>query len=96
MKAFLERHPDLSTWGFLSLAFLAALAWSAREVDLAARQWATLTGASVLTAGLCAWILSWEQEDDESEDGPIADSSGPAAAAEAVAPIPAANEKEER
>lgn len=68
MKAFLERHPDLGTWGFLSLAFLAALAWSAREVDLAARQWTTLAAASVVTAGLCAWILSWEQDDEEGEE----------------------------
>jgi len=68
MKAFLERHPDLGTWAFLSLAFLAALAWSARDVDLAARQWATLSLASVITAGLCAWILSWEQDDEEDED----------------------------
>lgn len=74
MKAYLDRHPDLATWAILSLALLAALGWSARGVDLAARQWLVLAAAAVATAGLCAWILSWEADDDEedADEGPDA------------------------
>ncbi|HQZ71881.1 MAG: hypothetical protein ACH37Z_07385 [Anaerolineae bacterium] len=66
MKAYLNSHPHISSWALLSLAFLAALGWSARDVvDLAARQWLVLAAAAVATAGLCAWILSWEADEDD-------------------------------
>lgn len=73
MKAYLDRHPDLATWAILSLAFLAALGWSANGVDLAARQWLVLAAAAVATAGLCAWILSWEADDDEEDADEVPD-----------------------
>lgn len=73
MKAYLDRHPDLATWAILSLAFLTALGWSANGVDLAARQWLVLAAAAVATAGLCAWILSWEADDDEEDADEVPD-----------------------
>lgn len=66
MKAYVDKHPNIGTWVVLSLAFLAALGWSARGVDLAARQWLVLATAAVATAGLCAWILSWEADEDDA------------------------------
>jgi hypothetical protein len=67
MKAYFDEHPNIGTWAVLSLAFLAALGWSARGVDLGARQWLVLAAAAVATAGLCAWILSWEADEDDTQ-----------------------------
>jgi hypothetical protein len=68
MRAWIERHPDLTTWAVLAAGMLVVLAWSARDVALTASQWWWLAVATVLLAGLCAWIISWEADDDV-EDG---------------------------
>ena len=73
MIGWLERHPNLATWVLLSVGMVAALAWSARDVeDLSAAQWGWLVAATVLIAGLCAWIISWEADEldllDEGEE----------------------------
>ncbi len=67
MKAFAERHPNLTTWFVLALGMLMVLAWSARDVELTARQFFWLGVATVLLAGLCAWIISWEADEPEAE-----------------------------
>lgn len=71
MGAFYERHPNLTAWAVLSVGFVAVLVWSARDVGLAAGQWLWLVLATVLVAGLCAWIISWEADgpDEEGEEG---------------------------
>ncbi len=72
---WIVRHPNLATWALLAIGMVAALTWSARGVeDLTSSQWSWLVGATVLVAGLCAWIISWEADeldayDDQQEDG---------------------------
>lgn len=69
--AWIHRHPNLVTWAVLAVGMVAIVGYSARDVDsLTGRQWFWLAVATVLVAGLCAWIISWEaDEDDEGDDG---------------------------
>jgi hypothetical protein len=53
------------TWVVLAVGMLAVLFWSARDVELASSQRFWLGVATVLLAGLCAWIISWEADDEE-------------------------------
>ncbi len=57
------RHPNLTAWAVLAIGMLAILAWSARGTELNPRQWAALGVATVILAGACAWIISWEADD---------------------------------
>lgn len=57
-------HPRLSAWLVLSLGMVILLVIEARDVGLLPGQWAALVGATVLVAGACVWIISWEDEDE--------------------------------
>lgn len=61
------RHPRLAAWIVLSLGMVILLVIEARDVGLLATQWAALIVATVLVAGACVWIISWEDGDEESE-----------------------------
>lgn len=61
-------HPRLAAWIVLSVGMVTLLIIEARDVGLLATQWVALVTATVLVAGACIWIISWEDE-DESEDG---------------------------
>ncbi|MBI3958102.1 MAG: hypothetical protein HY328_04775 [Chloroflexi bacterium] len=60
LKRFWNEHPALSNWMVLAVGMVIILIFSARQVGFEPRQWAALVGATVVLAGLCAWILSWE------------------------------------
>lgn len=60
IKNFWNEHPVLSNWLILALGFVLILIISARHVGFDPSQWTALIGATVLLAGLCAWIISWE------------------------------------
>jgi protein-S-isoprenylcysteine O-methyltransferase Ste14 len=68
LKEFVYRHPRLVAWIVLAIGMVAILAWSARDVGLTAGQWTALIVATIGLAGLCVWIIGWE-EDEESETG---------------------------
>ena len=40
---------------------VAILVWSARDVGLLPGQWAALIVATIGLAGLCVWIIGWEE-----------------------------------
>lgn len=63
-------HPRLSAWVFLSVGMIVLLVIEARDVGLLPGQWVALLTACVLVAGVCIWIVSWEDADEES-DAPI-------------------------
>jgi hypothetical protein len=55
LKRFWNEHPTLSNWIVLAVGMVIILYFSARHVGFAA-----LLGATVVLAGLCAWIIGWE------------------------------------
>lgn len=66
LKNWMERHPRLTAWFFLAVGMVIILLWSAKDVGLLPTQLAALVVATILLAGLCVWIISWEDEDQAS------------------------------
>ena len=58
-------HPRVAAWIVLSVCMVVLLVIEAREVGLLFTQWIALIAATVGVAGLCVWIISWE---DNSPD----------------------------
>ena len=58
-------HPRFAAWLVLSIGMVTLLVIEARDVGLEIGQWTALIVATVLVAGLCIWIVSWE---DVNED----------------------------
>jgi hypothetical protein len=54
-------------WAVLAVGMVIILLWSARDVGLLPGQWAALIAATILLAGLCVWIINWE--DGAEEEG---------------------------
>jgi hypothetical protein len=61
---WMMRHPRLAAWIILSVGMVVLLIIEARDVGLLATQWAALLVATVLVAGACVWIISWEDKDE--------------------------------
>jgi hypothetical protein len=68
LKQFVTQHPRLTAWLVLAVGMVAILAWSARDVGLLAGQWAALIVATIGLAGLCVWIIGWEDVDEEASE----------------------------
>lgn len=58
------RHPRLAAWIVLALGMSLFVVNEARDVGLQPSQWIALLVATILVAGLCVWIISWEDEDE--------------------------------
>ena len=67
IKEWVARHPRLTAWAVLAVGMVAILIWSARNVGLEALQWAALILATILLAGLCVWIIGWDDKEEEEE-----------------------------
>lgn len=63
-----KRHPRLAGWLVLSLGMVILLVIEARDVGLLLGNWIALIVATILVAGLCVWIVSWE-DNNEDETG---------------------------
>lgn len=63
------RHPRLAAWIVLAVGMALFVVNEAREVGLQPSQWVALVVATVLVAGLCVWIISWEDEDEATAEG---------------------------
>jgi hypothetical protein len=72
VKRFFSEHPRLAAWLVLAIGMVAILVWSARDVGLLPGQWAALIVATIGLAGLCIWIIGWEEGHDE-DDGEASD-----------------------
>jgi len=66
IRLFAERHPRLAAWIVLAVGMVAILLWSARDVGLLPAQMLALVIATILVAGLCVWIISWEEDEEEA------------------------------
>jgi len=67
IKEWVARHPRLTAWAVLAVGMVVILIWSARNVGLEALQWAALIVATILLAGLCVWIIGWDDKEEEEE-----------------------------
>ena len=68
IKEWVARHPRLTAWAALAVGMVAILIWSARDVGLEGLQWAALIGATILLAGLCVWIIGWDDQEEDLEE----------------------------
>jgi MFS superfamily sulfate permease-like transporter len=60
LKRFWNNYPVLSNWLILAVGMVIILYFSARHIDFLPSQWAALFAATIILAGLCAWIINWE------------------------------------
>jgi hypothetical protein len=65
IKSWIQTHPNLTAWLVLAAGMVTLLVFEARSVGLAASQWFWLVVITILVAGLCIWIISWGDEDEE-------------------------------
>jgi len=65
IREYASRHPRLMAWAVLAVGMVVILIWAARDVGLLPGQWAALIVATILLAGLCTWIISWDGNDEE-------------------------------
>ncbi|MCY4146884.1 MAG: hypothetical protein OXE95_08120 [Chloroflexi bacterium] len=60
-------HPRFSAWVVLAAGMVALLVNEARNVGLLPSQWVALIVATILVAGACVWIISWEDKDNPED-----------------------------
>jgi hypothetical protein len=60
IRTVLERHPMFVAWAVLAVGMVAMLLYAARDVSLLPTQILALIVATVLLAGGCVWILTWD------------------------------------
>lgn len=65
------RHPRVSAWVVLAAGMVGLLAYEARNVGLLASQWIALIIATILVAGACIWIISWEDKDNPEDEAEV-------------------------
>lgn len=68
IKGFVSNHTQLTAWIVLAAGMVAILLWSAKDVGLLPGQMFALAGATILVAGLCVWIIGWEDEEPEEAE----------------------------
>jgi len=66
--AWASRHPRLAAWMVLAVGMVVLLIFEASDVGLLPTQWLALIVATILVAGLCVWIVSWEDPADDATD----------------------------
>jgi len=61
-------HPNLVSWLVLAIGMVVIVIFAARNVGFLPGQWAALIAATIALAGLCVWIISWEDEKPGAQD----------------------------
>lgn len=64
LKTFGSQHPRLLAWVILAIGMVAILLWASKDVGLLLTQLLALVVATILLAGLCVWIIGWEDNDE--------------------------------
>ena len=68
LKNLASVHPRITAWIALAVGMVVILLWSAKDVGLLPTQLLALVVATILLAGLCVWIIGWEdKEEDQTE-----------------------------
>ena len=65
------QHPRFSAWVVLAAGMVGLLVHEARNVGLLPSQWLALIVATVLVAGACIWIISWEDKDNPEDEAEV-------------------------
>ncbi len=60
IKSWLKVHPKLAAWLVLAIGMAIMVVWSAKDVGLLPGQMLALVVATIGLAGLCVWIIGWE------------------------------------
>lgn len=60
LKQWVNGHPKLAAWLVLAIGMVIMVVWSAKDVGLLAGQMLALIVATIGLAGLCVWIIGWE------------------------------------
>ena len=60
-------HPRITAWVALAAGMVGLLVYEARNVGLLPSQWVAIIIATILVAGACIWIISWEDKDHPDE-----------------------------
>ena len=68
IKNWIKAHPNLTAWFVLALGMVIILVWEARDVGLETSQWFWLIVVAIAVAGLCIWIISWGDDEEEQEE----------------------------
>jgi hypothetical protein len=67
LKQFVTQHPRLTAWFVLAVGFVIILVVSAWQVGFSAGQWVALIVTTIGLAGLCVWIIGWEDEEEDEQ-----------------------------
>lgn len=68
LKQFVTQHPRLTAWFVLAVGFVIILVVSAWQVGFSAGQWVALIVTTIGLAGLCVWIIGWEDEEEDEQE----------------------------
>ncbi len=67
IRSFAGQHPRIVAWIALAIGMVLILLWAAKDVGLLPTQLLALVVATILLAGLCVWIIGWEDDADAEE-----------------------------
>jgi hypothetical protein len=62
LRQLMQGHPQLTAWVALAVGMVAVLLVAVREVALLPTQLAVLVVSTIILAGLCVWIIHWEDQ----------------------------------
>ena len=91
--SWVRTHPRLTAWIVLAVGMNAMVIYEARSVGLLLGQWLALVIATTLVAGLCVWIIGWEDDEDDEPANAAATSEPPANKSDEPAPPSAETNK---
>ena len=68
LKSVASQHPRLTAWLVLAVGMVVILLWASKDVGLLPTQLLALVVVTILLAGLCVWIIGWEDGDDDEQN----------------------------
>jgi hypothetical protein len=60
IRNWINKHPKLTAWLVLAVGMVLLVLFSAKDVGLLPSQMLALVIATIGLAGLCVWIIGWE------------------------------------
>lgn len=78
VKSFGSKHPRLTAWLVLAIGMVLILLWASKDVGLLPTQLGALVVATIVLAGLCVWIIGWEDDGDDDESASAISTTKPA------------------